>query len=131
MRILGTLSSILFSREKSFSADTPVILQTLLQAVYSLITTLSIQGHADDEITSLKGYVAAIRDGNSGPLNQQAVEREYGIRYDKKENEDTVREAIISESIVKCTEVGSERNRCWVLCNLLEVCKSRSFVHYL
>lgn len=101
--------------------DTPVLLQTLLQAMFSLIATLSMQGNANDEITSLKGYVTAIRDGSCGPLDASSVEREYGVRYSKKENEDSLREAIISESAVKCTELGSEEKRCWVLCNLLEV----------
>ena len=42
MRILGTLSAILFSRGRSFVADSPVILQTLLQALFSLQYNLTV-----------------------------------------------------------------------------------------
>lgn len=120
-RILGELSSILFSRDRPFHGDTPLVLQTLMQGIFSLMFTLSCAGDAHQEIDSLTSYASAIRSGKCGSLSISAVEKEYGVRFAKEENEDAVREVIVAESAINCLEMGSEQSRRWCLHNILMV----------
>ncbi|RPD69417.1 hypothetical protein L226DRAFT_471808 [Lentinus tigrinus ALCF2SS1-7] len=120
MRILGQLSSLLFSRDKTFEVETPAILQTLLQTLFSLLATL--RGSADSvaEAQSVASYIKAVKNGQSGTPTQQALEKEYGVRYSKGDSDEMVREIIVAESVIGCLEVGSEPSRRWTLHRLVE-----------
>ena len=123
MRILGALSSILFSRDRTFSTDSPAILQTLLQALLSVKYSLFTSSSAGAEIQSIAGYIAEVQAGKCGELSRALVEKEFGVRFSGTDNEVVVREAVITESVVNCVELGSVGARRWALRTLPEVCK--------
>ncbi|TFY56273.1 hypothetical protein EVJ58_g7743, partial [Rhodofomes roseus] len=119
VRILGALSSLLFSRDKTFTAETPMILRTLYQGLFSLLLCLASSG---DSVAaeSLRAYIAAVRDGQCGSSSPQSLEKEYGVRWTKNDSDTRVRHAIATESVIGCIETGSENSRKWMLHNLLE-----------
>ncbi|KAI0754356.1 hypothetical protein C8Q80DRAFT_1095352 [Daedaleopsis nitida] len=120
VRIIGTLSSLLFSREKTFEVETPAILQTLLQSLFALLAVLRSSPDSTAEANTVAGYIAAIKAGQSGTPTQQALEKEYGVRHSKGDSDEMVREIIVAESIIGCLEVGSEASRRWTLHRLVE-----------
>ncbi|CAL1699709.1 unnamed protein product [Somion occarium] len=119
-RILGSLSGILFSREGSFQAKTPLVLQTLLHSMFSLLFDLSFSSGTTSESDSVAGWIMAIREGQCGELSQDDLEKEYGVRYSKTDKDDSIREAIVAETVAKCLEIGSECSRRWALHKLLK-----------
>ncbi|KAI0763460.1 hypothetical protein BD413DRAFT_484122 [Trametes elegans] len=119
MRILGTLSRLLLSREKTFNAETPAILQSLLQTLFSLLAVLRSSPDTVTEASSVAAYIVAVKDGQSGTPLPQALEKEYGVRY-KGDSDELVREIIAAESVIGCLEVGSEASRRWTLHHLVE-----------
>ncbi|PCH35413.1 hypothetical protein WOLCODRAFT_133859 [Wolfiporia cocos MD-104 SS10] len=120
IRILGALSSILFSREKSFDAESPRILRTLYTGMFSLLMCLSSSPDAQSEAESLRAYVFAVLDGQCGSPASESFEKEYGVSWSSDDNAAHVRRVIAAESVISCLETGSEDSRKWVLRNLLE-----------
>ncbi|OCH88423.1 hypothetical protein OBBRIDRAFT_734457 [Obba rivulosa] len=120
IRILGALSSLLFSRDGSFEASSPVILQTLLQAMFSLLLALSSSPKATREAESLRAYISALRDGQCGTPSMPSVEKEYGARSSKYDSDPQTRDALVSESIVSCFEIAPQSSKRWILRKLLE-----------
>ncbi|OSC98071.1 hypothetical protein PYCCODRAFT_1375895 [Trametes coccinea BRFM310] len=118
-RILAALSTLLFSRDRTFQAETPDLLQTLLQSLFTLLAALRSQSESASEAASVAGYIAAVRNGKSGTPHPQALEKEYGVRY-KGDNDQTVRNIIVAESVIGCMEIGSETSRRWTLHHLVE-----------
>ncbi|KAI0828677.1 hypothetical protein BC628DRAFT_1316176 [Trametes gibbosa] len=119
MRILGTLSSLLFSRDRTFSVETPAIMQTLLQTLFSLLAVLRSSPDTAPEARSVAGYIAAVKDGQSGTPLPQALEKEFGVRY-KGDNDEMIREIVVADSVIGCLEAGSEASRRWFLHHMLE-----------
>ena len=115
------MSSILFSRDRTFVADSPVILQILIRALLSLQYTLSTTSSTPAEARSVASYIAEVRAGKCGELTRISVEKEFGARFSDSDNEDAVREAIVMESVVSCIEVGPIGARRWALRILPEV----------
>ncbi|EKM57985.1 uncharacterized protein PHACADRAFT_139496 [Phanerochaete carnosa HHB-10118-sp] len=115
MRILGTLSAILFSRGRSFVADSPMVLQTLLRALFSLQYNLIASQSAAAEVQSIAGYISAIQTGSCGQLIPTSVEKEFGIPLSDNDNEAVVREAVITEGVVSCIETGPADGRRWAM----------------
>lgn len=67
------------------------------------------------------GYLSAIRDGGCGPLAQSAVEKEFGVRFSESDHETSIREILLTESVIRCLSSGPERARQWTLRMLLQV----------
>ena len=120
MRIITTLSTILFA-QKTFQAETPAILQTLLQSLFSLYTILRTSPDSMTEADAVTACIIGVKDGQVGSPTQQALEKEYGVRYSKADDDEKVRAIIVAESVIGCLEVGSETTRRWALHNLIEV----------
>ncbi|TCD63487.1 hypothetical protein EIP91_005346 [Steccherinum ochraceum] len=119
-RIISTLPHFLFPKDQTFFADTPALLQTLLQALVSLVIDLSGQADTTSDLKQISGYITTIRSKGFGKLSKSAIEKEYGVRFGKEDRDAEVRDAVIAESIVKCLEVGHENRRRWILHHLLE-----------
>lgn len=120
-RILGTLSYLLFSRERPLEMDTPLLLHTLYHGMFSLLFDLASTSGTDSECESIAKWMLKVRDGECGALTREEFEREYGVRYSSKDNEQAIREATMAEAVAKCLEIGSERSRRWALQNLVKV----------
>lgn len=127
-RIIATLPHFLFPKDQPFFADTPDLLQTLLQTLVSLVIDLSSQADTTSDVKQISGYITIIRGKGFGKLSRSAVEKEYGVRFGKEDRDSEVRDAVIAESIVKCLEVGHENRRRWILHHLLEVCIRRVII---
>ncbi|KAK7685921.1 hypothetical protein QCA50_010730 [Cerrena zonata] len=119
-RIIGSLSYLVFSLERPFEADGPLILQTLYHGMFALLFDLSLTPGTEGEYQTLSGWIWKIRDGECGPLLHEDVEREYGVRFSKDDDDYAVREAIMAETVAKCLETGSERSRRWALRRLVQ-----------
>ena len=120
MRIISSMSSILFGRERTFQVETPVILQTLLQCLFSLLTILRSSPDSTQEADNVVACIVGIKSGQSGTPSPQALEKEYGVRR-KDEDDEQMRGIIVAESVIGCLEVGSEASRRWTLHHLVEV----------
>ncbi|KAH9946910.1 hypothetical protein B0H21DRAFT_857417 [Amylocystis lapponica] len=116
----GRALALLFSRDSAFTAQTPVIFRTLLQGLFSLLMTLAPSPNAQSEVESLKGFIAAIRNGQCGTPQQPSVEKEYGVRFSKADSDQKIRDVIVTETVILALETGSEYSRRWCMRNLLE-----------
>jgi hypothetical protein len=112
------MSTLLFSRDATFRTESPVLLQTILQALVSLLPTLS---SSPGEFESVKGLILEIWKGGSGLLSKESIEQEFGTHFSSSDTEEDIREALSVESVLKCAAYGSLKARTWVLHNLVEV----------
>jgi hypothetical protein len=128
MRILNNLSSILFPKDQAFVADSPVVLQTLLRALFTLLYDLTVSGFETAEAKSITGYISALQTGSGGQLTVPSVEKEFGLRFSSSDSESTVRRVIITESVISCIELGPLEIREWALQLLPEV-RSKLHIH--
>lgn len=111
---------MLFLPDNTFEVETPVILQTLLQSLFSLLAVLRASPDFMTEAQQVASYIRMIKDGKSGTPTQQALEKEYGVRHSKDDSDEMVREIIVAESVIGCLEVGSDASRRWTLHHLVE-----------
>ncbi|KAI0631245.1 hypothetical protein C8Q77DRAFT_1062302 [Trametes polyzona] len=118
-RIFTTLYNMTVSNDKTFSVETPAIMQTLLQSLFSLLATLRSSGDSPQDADKVARIISEIRSGKSGTPLPQALEKEFGVRH-KGDDDDMVRDIIVADSVIGCLEVGSEVSRRWVLHHLLE-----------
>ena len=118
-RILSALWSLLI--HPSFQATTPSTLQTLIQTLLSLLRYLASNDAQAEELKLVKVLILEVRSGSCGKLNVTAVEEVYGAKFLVQDDDQTVREALISESVAKCLENGTQAGRRWILSNLVEV----------
>ena len=116
--IIGVMSTLLFSRDATFRTEYPVLLQTILQALVSLLPTLS---SSPGEFESVKGLILEVWNGGSGLLSKEFIEQEFGTYFSSSDTENDIREALAIESVLKCVAYGSLKTCTWVLHNLVEV----------
>jgi len=116
--IIGTMSTLLFSRDATFRTETPVLLQTIIQALVSLLPALS---SSPGESESVKALIYEVWNGGSGLLSKESIEQEFGTPFPSSDTEPDIREALAIESVLRCLAYGSLNTRAWVLHNLVEV----------
>lgn len=112
------MSTLLFSRDATFRTESPVLLQTILQALVSLLPALS---SSPGELESVKTLVLEVWNGGTGLLLKESIEQEFGTPFSPSDTEHSIREALAVESVLKCMAYGSLKTRAWVLHNLVEV----------
>lgn len=88
----------------------------------TLLADLAGLPNAAKESSQISDYIATIRGTGCGSLSKSAIEKEYGVRFSRSDDEADIRAAVVSETAVKCLEVGHENRRRWVLHRLIEVC---------
>ena len=116
--IIGAVSTLLFSRDATFRTETPVLLQTILQALISLLPALS---SSPGELESVRAMILEIWNGGSGLLLQESIEQEFGTPFSSSDTEHDIRGTLATESVLRCIAYGSLKTRAWVLHNLVEV----------
>lgn len=109
---------MLFSRDATFRTETPVLLQTILQVLVSLLPTLS---SSPGEFESVKGLILEVWNGGSGLLSKESIEQEFGTTFSASDTEHDIRETLAVESVLRCVAYGSPKTRIWILHNLVEV----------
>ena len=124
-RILGSLSFIVFSLDTPLKVDSPPILQTLYNGMFALLYDLSLTPGTEGEYQTIAGWILKIRDGECGTLNHDYLEQEYGDRYSKDDDDNTIRGAIMAEAVAKCLEIDAKDRRHWSLHQLVQVRKAR------
>lgn len=112
------MSTLLFSRDATFRTESPVLLQTILQNLISLLPALS---SGPGEMESVKTFVLEIWNGGSGLLSKESIEQEFGAPFLPSDTEHDIREVLATESTLRCMAYGSLKSRAWVLHNLVEV----------
>lgn len=112
------MSTLLFSRDATFRTESPVLLQTILQVLVSLLPTLT---SSPGEQESVKTFILEIWSGGSGLLSKESIEQEFGVPFLPSDTEHEIRDALAIESVLKCIAYGSLKARAWVLHNLVEV----------
>ncbi|KAI0041863.1 hypothetical protein FA95DRAFT_1500866 [Auriscalpium vulgare] len=80
MRILGVLSSCLFSSEGSFRGGSPIVFQSLLQTLFSLFASFSSSPTTLEESQFLRELIGSILQGSLSDLDHELVEQEYDVR---------------------------------------------------
>ena len=116
--IIGAVSTLLFSRDATFRTESPALFQTILQALISLLPTLS---SSPGEFESVKGLILEVWNGGSGLLSKESIQQEFGTPFSSPDIENDIREALAIESVLKCVAYGPLKTRAWVLHNLVEV----------
>ena len=106
-RILGSLSFIVFSLDTPLKVDSPPILQTLYNGMFALLYDLSLTPGTEGEYQTIAGWILKIRDGECGTLNHDYLEQEYGDRYSKDDDDNTIRGAIMAEAGIFLVEAGA------------------------
>ena len=112
------MSTLLFSRDATFRTETPALLQTILQALVSLLPALS---SSPGELESVKALILEIWNGGSGLLLKESIEQEFGAPFSSSDTEHDIREALGIESVSRCVAYGPLKTRVWVLHNFIEV----------
>lgn len=112
------MSTLLFSRDATFRTESPVLLQTILQALISLLPALSSN---PGELESVKTLILEIWNGGSGLLLKESIEQEFGTPFSPSDTEHGIREALAIESVLRCVAYGPLKTRAWVLRDLVEV----------
>jgi hypothetical protein len=69
----------------------------------------------------VRELISKVRLGSCGKLNTLSVEEAYGPTFLAQDDDHQVREALVSEALVRCLEVGTEEDRRGILNNLVEV----------
>jgi hypothetical protein len=127
MRVLGVLESF----PPQDSANTPSTFQTLIQALFLLLHSLSIQAGQEEEVRLVTNVISKVQGGSGGDFNHDSIKEAYGVPFFifSGMGNDTVqdlRDALVGEALARCVEHGSESSRRWILRSLLDVCVSSS-----
>lgn len=112
---------LLAPHETCYSATTPQTFQTILQGLYTLLSSLSSSPIGLDmkETMTLNDIISHVRSGSCGDLSVISVEKEYG--FDFREDSSRVREELVLEAHTRCLENCPKDTRFWLLQNTLEV----------
>ncbi|TFK46818.1 hypothetical protein OE88DRAFT_1637509 [Heliocybe sulcata] len=119
VRILSVLDRLLSEDQPQFPGA-PTTLQTLLQALFSLLALYGSDSSTAAELKFLRGILSKIYASKCCVLHIQAIEEEYGAISVKGEDETQAREAIFAGAFIRCFENGAHDNRRWLLWHALE-----------
>jgi hypothetical protein len=123
MRILASLSSLLLSHDRSIRINTPGILLTLVQYLFSLLSSLAFLSANSPETMLVKELIGKIQSGASAEMIPEALEKEYQVAPSDEDEEQVVVQALVTTGIGKFLEHGAESSRRWVLRYSTTVCR--------
>ncbi|KAI0266517.1 hypothetical protein BC834DRAFT_823723 [Gloeopeniophorella convolvens] len=110
MRLLGLLSSCLFTSGSSFRTGSPTILQTLFQALFSIQAALLADADADGA-SYLRELVAGVRKGSSEDLDGLLLEQQYGVQVLSDADAAAAVDCLMVMALAACLENSPERER--------------------
>jgi hypothetical protein len=126
MRILASLSSLLLSHDRSIRVNTPGTLLTLVQGLFSLLSSLAFLSAKSPETKLVKELISNIQSGACGEMIPEALQKEYNVAPAEEDEEHVVMRALVVTGIGRYLEHGAESSRRWVLRYSMEV-RSRFF----
>ncbi|KAI0032411.1 hypothetical protein K488DRAFT_19827, partial [Vararia minispora EC-137] len=109
-RLLGALSTGLFAPSSSFRASAPTTLRTLLQALFSLLASLSSLDDSWEEVDSVRELITGALHGGCGDLDPEIVLQELGVRMAQPEDI-YVKGCIVVQALSACLELDAPANR--------------------
>jgi len=122
MRILASLSSLLLSHDKAIRVNTPGIFLTLVQGLFSLLSSLAFLSANSPEVKLVNELISKIQMGACGEMMSEALEKEYGVAPSNQFDEQVIRDALVVTGLGKFLEHGAESSRRWAVRYLAEVC---------
>lgn len=120
MRLFSALSSCLFAPGANFKANTPLIFQTLLQELFSLLATLSLRPDTTHATRHVRELISGVLQGSCGDLDGSAVEKEYGVPF-RNSDAQRIRDCAAELALAMCVENDSPSNRQYILRYLMAV----------
>lgn len=97
------------------------MLQTVLQAMFSLLAFLSLQSDTLEETQYVHELIAGILGGSANEFDGALVEKEYGITYSAKDA-GFVRDCTVVLALSACLENDTAPSCRWALQYLVDVC---------
>ncbi|KAI0066892.1 hypothetical protein BV25DRAFT_1820006 [Artomyces pyxidatus] len=119
IRLLGILSSCLFTPGGSFRAESPLVFQSLLQGLFSLLSFLSLRQNAEEELQYVRELIAGVLQNTFADFDKALVEQEYGVKLYPGDNQSVIDCAVVIALSV-CLENSSEAHRPLILRYLAE-----------
>lgn len=120
MRLFAALSSRLFTPGANFKANTPLIFQTLVQELFSLLATLSLRPDTTHATRHVRELIAGVLQGSCGDFDGAAVEKEYGVPFQSSDAQ-RIRDCAVELALAMCVENDSPSNQRYILRYLLPV----------
>ena len=104
LRILGALSSTVFAPGVAFCAESPLVLQTLLQALFSLLASLSALDDAHEAANLVRELIVGALHGACGDLDPSLVLQDFGAKM-KRAEDVFVKDCVVLLALSSCLEL--------------------------
>ncbi|KAJ7591203.1 hypothetical protein C8J56DRAFT_858679 [Mycena floridula] len=117
-RLITMLWALIVAQDTRYPATTPQSLQALTQALFFILP--SIQNQASEDARNLTEVLHRLRLGCGGELDSLAVEEEYNALFTNNDDTQSVRDALLIESLTRCMEGCAIPGRQWLLRNAVE-----------
>lgn len=115
MRILADLSSLLNQNDKSVQINTPGMLITLVQGLFSLLASMAFLAAKSPEMKLIQELISNIQYGQCGEMTKESIEVEFKATLTDDDEEGDVRDALVIVGLGKFLEHGAESSRRWLL----------------
>ena len=115
MRILASLSSLLLSHDRSIRINTPGTLLTLVQGLFSLLSSLAFLSTDSPETNLVKELIGKTLSMACAEMIPEALEKEYQVTPSEEDEEQVVIQALVVTGISRFLEHGAESSRRWLL----------------
>lgn len=100
MRILTCLQSLLLSQEGSIQVNTPGALSTLIQGLFSLLSSLAFLSTNSPESQLVRDLIRNIQSGGCAEMIPEALEREFKVAPSEEDEDNMVMQALVVSGIV-------------------------------
>ncbi|CAG7849750.1 SubName: Full=Uncharacterized protein {ECO:0000313/EMBL:CCA73209.1} [Serendipita indica DSM 11827] len=107
----------------------PRVLQSLLQALYSILPSSGLRGDIDRDRSILDRIIENLESNRAGyiPLEAEDLEGEYAVQGFTGPDNEIARGCLVVEALTKLIETGEEDAKFWLIGNLLENVWIRNF----
>lgn len=119
-RVLGALSSTVFAPGVIFRAESPLVLQTLLQALFSLLASLSALDGAYEESSLVRELIVGALHGACGDLEPSLVLQDFGTKM-RRADDVFVKDCVVVQALSSCLELEAPAHRPYIAEALSEV----------
>ena len=118
MRVLHALWSCLSSPEDPFGIRSPIILQTLFQALFSLQGSLLAEGDSD-EASYVHGLIYGVKRAGCEGLDVSMLIQQYGVQLQSEADAHAILDCMIIMALAACTENATNGEHQHILPNLV------------
>jgi hypothetical protein len=118
MRVLHALWSCLSSPEDPFGIRSPIILQTLFQALFSLQGSLLAEGDSE-EASYVHGLINGVKRAGCQGLDASMLTQQYGVQIQSEADAHAILDCVIVMALAACTENATDGEHQHILPNLV------------